>query len=513
MSARIPLVLVAALVVAAFAAAHAERPTASPARAGAVPDPDRAPTATLDVCKTFIDGEPECDYQHIQAAVNAAPNGALIQIWPGLYNEEPSRAAPTNSPGPDGHFSYAQQLAEPNGQNLIAILGKTNITLRGMGNDPHDVVIDVAFTKHVGIRGDRADGIVIQNLAVYHAFDHGVYVLDLDGFWIEGVYSAWSYEYDFLMFATDHGVLRDCVAVGAGDAGIYPGGTPDTPGRHSVEVANCESRHNVLGYSGTQGNYVWVHDNLFEDNGVGIVSDSETDHPNYPQKGSVFERNVIRNNNLNIYDSSCTVDCVRPTVFVGSILLPVGTGLFLASNNDNVVRDNVVYGNDRVGVWLASGQAIVIGPTSDPPAPPFLSSGNRFEGNAFHATGGNANGVDVGWDGLGIGNCWQDNVRAGGAPPTTDGAILPPCSVAGEPLPATASAPNPSNLVGQVGLVYVEGPEGNRPLCHYAGLEPCIGGDVDPQTGLVVGRNTAAGYVPPPTPPTCGPSSSAACWE
>src|SRR5437870_4829179 len=186
------------LLVPGSGFAHKERPTPSPARPGKVPDPNRTPTEVIDVCKTG-----ECPYEHIQAAVNAAHDGALNRIWPGLYNEEPSRAAP--DPGPDqmpaGTYSFEQQKKYPNGINLIGIIGKHDITLRGMGPTNRDVVIDAAFKKHVGIRGDRSDGLVLQNFSFYHAFDHGVYVLDSDGYVIDNVYSAYSQEYPFLTFA------------------------------------------------------------------------------------------------------------------------------------------------------------------------------------------------------------------------------------------------------------------------------------------------------------------------
>jgi hypothetical protein len=83
------------------------------------------PTQTLDVCKTG-----ECPYEHIQAAVNDASDGTLIRIWPGTYHEEPSVATPDLPPdSEDGTYSYEFHLQNPNAQNLIAIVGKKNITL------------------------------------------------------------------------------------------------------------------------------------------------------------------------------------------------------------------------------------------------------------------------------------------------------------------------------------------------------------------------------------------------
>ncbi|MGH2808557.1 MAG: right-handed parallel beta-helix repeat-containing protein [Actinomycetota bacterium] len=308
------------LLPAPAALAHKERPIESPPRPGSVPDQTREPTQVLDVCKTG-----ECAYEHIQAAVNAATDGALIRIWPGTYHEEPSVASPDlPADNPDGTFSYDFHVANPNAQNLIAIVGLKNITLRGMGAEARDVVIDGAFNKHVVIRGDRADGLIIENVSVWHGLEHGIYILDTDGFVIDQVHSGYSRDYPFLTFANDHGLMKNCEAFGGGDGGIYPGGSAETPGRFSMEVTRCRSYHNVLGYSGTQGNHVWVHDNEFFGNAVGLVSDSETDHPNYPQEHLVFERNKVYNNNFNPYLETSDVEA---TVFANFAFIPVGTGV------------------------------------------------------------------------------------------------------------------------------------------------------------------------------------------
>ncbi len=488
--------LVLAIFVPGLASGHAERPTLSPAREGSVPDPNRIPTEILNVCKTG-----ECAFEHIQAAVTAAHDGALIQIWPGLYKEEPSRQQPHLDPdNPDGTYSYEHHLEHPNSQNLIAIVGKKNVTLRGMGSKPLDVVIDVEFRKHVGIRMDRADGSIVQNLSMFHAFDHGIYAIDLSGYLFDNVVSGFSRDYAFLMFATDHGLTQNCEAFGAGDAGIYPGGAPNTPGRFSNEIRNCKSHHNVIGYSGTHGNYVWVHDNEFYDNATGMTSDSETDHPNYPQQNLQVERNKIHDNNFNVYAADSDVF----SVFGDGIYIPVGTGIFVPSGNQNLVQNNDIWGHDRYGVWLGAGQGIVVGPTSDPAAAPFMSTGNRFIANRMYAPAGateKPNAIDFAWDGMGFNNCWEANVSSpDGDPVSSDAPFLPPCNGPAGPLPITAGIPYPPNLVAQAGSLFLNG----EPIACVIDLGGCVWG---PGPKPENARNTPEGYQPPPTPPTCGPST------
>jgi hypothetical protein len=497
--------LAAVMLFPTTSVAHFERPTESPVRPGPVPDINRAPTEVINVCK--IAGE--CPFEHIQAAVDAAHDGALIQIWPGRYNEEPSRAVQDNIPGDNanGSYSYEFQLAHPNNINLVAIVGKHNITLRGMGAGPRDVVVDAGFTKHVTIRGDRADGLIIQNLSTWHANEHGVYILDQDGFIIDGVDSGYSGEYSFLTFATDHGVYRNCEAFGSGDAGIYPGGSADTPGRWSTEIDHCLAYHNVNGYSGTQGDHVWVHDSEFYDNGIGIVSDSETDHPNYPENNLILERNKISNNNFNYY---LPTSDVAPVEFdeagagLNGIALPPGIGVFLASGNDNLVQNNDVWDNGRYGVWLASGEGMVVGPTSDPMGPFFMSSGNRFINNRMYAPEGEPrnNKTDFGWDGFGQNNCWDGNTRsASGEPATSDAPFLPPCSTPLGAAPPPVGIPWLPNSVEQASIAKYNG----RPLCDYIpGYQPCVFGP-GPAEGNA--RNRPDGMQAPPAPPPCGPST------
>jgi parallel beta helix pectate lyase-like protein len=510
--ALLALCIAAAMLVPSAALGHSERHTESPVRPGKAPDPNRTPTEIIDVCKTG-----ECAYEHIQSAVNAAHDGALIRIWPGVYKEEPSRATPDlPADNADGTYSYEFHVQHPNAQNLIAVLGKKSITLRGMGAISRDVVVDAGFHKHVGIRADRADGFIIQNVSFWHSNEHGVYVLDQDGFLIDNVMSGYSGEYAFLTFATDHGIYRNCEAVGAGDAGIYPGGSADTPGRWSTEVDHCVSYHNINGYSGTQGDHVWVHDSEFYDNGLGLVSDSETDHPNYPENGVVWERNKIYDNNFDYYAETSDV---APVEFdeagagLNGANLPVGVGVFFPSGNENLLQNNQIWGNSRYGVWLATGQGLVVGPTSEPAAQPFMSSGNRFIGNRMFAptdvTNGKPNGTDFVWDGLGLNNCWQDNTAtATGGTVSSNLVMLPPCQTPLASSPVPLWIPDPVNLFEQASIAKYDG----RPICDYVGYQPCAFGP-GPAKGKAKNKPESDGGVPDsertylPNPTPCGPST------
>ena len=180
---------------------------------------------------------------------------------PGKYLESASRAKPTNDPScaqyketsddGQGAATFRYQVKCPNDQNLIYLQGRAltdkpvpnpprenrrgipdegpcvrcNVQIEGSGAKPEDVVIDLAKDakaklrgpsdplKEVGIRVDRADGTVIRNLTAAHAAEHGIYVHETDGYLITHVKFFYNKEYGGLMFASDHGMTRDCEGV------------------------------------------------------------------------------------------------------------------------------------------------------------------------------------------------------------------------------------------------------------------------------------------------------------
>lgn len=454
-----------AVTLAPVAAAHEEREVTFPDGSGSVPD-YRTGGPDLLVCKTDrqeferrIADFPErlrrrnlqlferCQnegFRHLQAAVNQVDEpGANIAILPGVYREQPSLAPPpercTDLDAPktgDGYqvLSYDQQVACPHRQNLVAILGIEDLQITGTGADARDVVIDAQFKKLNAIRADRADGIYLRNFTVQRTTFNSVYIIETDGFVIDRMIGRWNDEYGFLTFAVDHGLYTDCEAYGNGDSGIYPGSASDINvgrghdvERYAVEITGCESHHNLLGYSGTAGNSVWAHDNLFFANSAGIAMDSAfPDHPGLPQDHGLFEDNRVFDNNQNYYKYVRDGTCAKPSAERGyrqgvvcpATGVPVGTGILTAGGNYNVFRNNWVFDNDHAGFVLFWVPAFIRGETGlttqfD------TSHHNRYTGNHLGVTpfGGRVpNGMSFWWDGQGAGNCWQPAGPAGSDP-------------------------------------------------------------------------------------------------
>jgi hypothetical protein len=446
-----------------------------------------------------------CVFNSIQAAVTQSGNNDRVVIMPGLYTEPLSRQAPTNDPscaqykikndrGDTGAVSYAYQFHCPNDQNLIAVLGRQpgpklppdppltdrhgipdlgpcircNLQMEGSGVSADDVTIDagnvasgdhapIGAVKDVGIRVDRADGFVLRNVKVRHANEHDIYVLESNGYLLERFKTFYGGEYGVLTFVEDYGLIQNCEAAGNGDSGLYPGAGAKTGEgrdtsiyplfRYSQEIRFCDSHHNSGGYSGTDGNAVHLHNNNFYDNALGFTTDVFTaaGHPGFPQQSDLIENNNFYSNNFNPYRPSSDV--------VPSVPLPVGTGLWIAGGNDNVVRNNHFYDNWRRGVMVfAVPDQLVCGPTGINPeqlpgcnpekVPPSTSYRNQFYGNVMgiapnatvlpNGTGEVATGrTDFWWDQYAgnTGNCWHDNVgkdgTAAGVTSTPAAPLLP----------------------------------------------------------------------------------------
>jgi hypothetical protein len=417
-----------------------------------------------------------CRYREIQKAVNASRNNDRVVVMPGVYLEPTARAKPTNDkscdryktngdrPGQDGEaLSYAYQVNCPNDQNLIAVLGRAvgsgadpipprenrhgipnlgrcircNFQIEGSGPVPDDVIIEagdrsrgdrgpsgVGAKKDVGIRADRADGFVLRNIMVRHAKEHGIYVHEVDGYKLDRFKAYYNFLYGTLTFTSDHGVQQNCDAVGHGDSGIYPGGAPETgaqrpsgtPNRLNQKVTRCDLRHNMAGYSGTNGNAVHVVDNDIYGNALGVQTDVVTGagHPGYPGDSAVFEKNRIHSNNFNVYAPNSDVKPAFP--------FPVGTGLWIAGGNEHQVRGNHFYNNWRRGTMLfAVPDSLVCGPAAGGNEQAGCKSGefstshfNSFYDNKMGVTPSgrtDPNGVDFWWDDFAgnRGNCWYRN--------------------------------------------------------------------------------------------------------
>jgi hypothetical protein len=484
--ARRPLLLASLLILAVLAPAgparsHAERPTEFPAEPGVVPKYRRTGPQLL-VCnkgserrierlggaverrnERLLEECREDGYRTIQAAVDhVRRKGSRILILPGVYREKRWGAPPKGQCrdlADQQILSYEEHRKCPHVQNLIAILGDSHdvdrecdrpvcrLQIEGTGRRPGDVVIDNRFRKLNAIRADRADGVYFRNFTVQHAEFNALYVIETDGFVIDRLVGRWNEEYGFLTFSSDHGLYKRCEAYGNGDSGLYPGSAADLHGvRPSIEIRNCESHHNTLGYSGTAGNSTFVHDNVFHHNSTGAVMDSFfPNHPGLPQDSSTFVNNQIYSNNQDYYRYWEDGTCKKPHqergydqgVVCPSIPAPIGVGILVAGGNANTFHDNWLWDNWRYGFmqfWVPA----TLREEEDPAKLYDTSHFNRYLGNhvGVSPTGETRpNGKDFWWDEEGEGNCWEGNTPAPGRPVTSEPPALPDCAHPSPPGP------------------------------------------------------------------------------
>src|SRR5215210_82793 len=180
-----------------------------------------------------------CKFKSIQAAIKRSRNNDRVVIMPGKYIEPKSRAKPTDDPKcaqyketsekGNGAATLRYQVKCPNDQSLIYIQGRAlvktpppnppredrhgipdngrcircNIQIDGTGAKPEDTLVDMAKDTHaklrgpsdaikdVGIRADRADGLVIRNMSFAHAEEHGVYIHETDGYLMSRLKFFW----------------------------------------------------------------------------------------------------------------------------------------------------------------------------------------------------------------------------------------------------------------------------------------------------------------------------------
>ncbi|UUZ59382.1 right-handed parallel beta-helix repeat-containing protein [Nocardioides sp. B-3] len=262
----------------------------------------------------------QCDHRNLRAAVDAVKvERTNIYVLPGRYRERPSRNAACTEGYDGGVVEYDLIVSCGEVVNLVTIAGDDpedpdivcdnqlcNLQITGTGTKPSAVRFTGGFNaqgdwvKHNGIKADRADGFYLANMTVDLFRENAVYVHETDGYVLDRPVTKNNDLYGVLTFASDHGLIQRCDASHNGDSGIYPGSAADVNAqskdtgpltRWAVEVRNCNMHHNTLGFSGTAGNSVYVHDNRIHHNGIGYVVESiPAGHPGMPQGPRLVHR-------------------------------------------------------------------------------------------------------------------------------------------------------------------------------------------------------------------------------
>jgi parallel beta-helix repeat protein len=248
--------------------------------------------------------------QSIQAAVNAASPGAVIQIQSGTYNE-------------------------------AVVVNKANLQLIGDGDG---VIIQNPGDEEDGITvTDAGDGFVLKNVTVQNFDENGVLLEHVDNFLLSHVTAINNGEYGLFPVFCNGGAIEHCTASGHTDTGIYVGQSSN------VEMTFNDAHENVQGLEIENSSNVTATRNQCYDNAAGI---SVTLLPGLTITSSsnitISNNHVYNNNHANFSNQDGGFEN----------FIPSGTGILVLAGTSVTVKDNNVSGNNTLGIGVVSGYTL-----------------------------------------------------------------------------------------------------------------------------------------------------------
>ena len=310
--------------------------------------------------------------QSIQAAINAAASGAVIQIEPGTYSE----ALTVDKPG--------LRIVGRGGD------GKPGVVIRNPGGADDGITVS-----------QNSAGFSLENVTVRDFGENGVVLNGVDKFLLRRITAISNGEYGLFPVFSSHGVIERCTVTGHSDAGIYVGQSTD------VEVRRSTANGNVLGIEIENSTRVSVLDNESYDNVVGVMVVLLPGLTVKTSSGVRVFRNRVHDNNRPNFGHPGELESFVPT----------GSGILVVGVDRAVIDDNVVTGNQFVGVGL--GSSLILGALAGLPPEAFADiepnpDGTRITNNHVTGNGGISSipflpAVDLLWDGSGTNNCWFAN--------------------------------------------------------------------------------------------------------
>ena len=308
----------------------------------------------------------------IQAAVDAASPGDTVVVPPGTYHEG--------------------VLVTTSG---LTIQGSKAAVLDASG---HAYGIDVETAApgdppvfpgcpDLSIHGFTLEGLTIQN-----ADDTGVFLRGVDGFRLTGTRYVDNEEYGAFPRCSRDGLIDHNSGGGGEDATVYVGVDDN------ITVENNNLTNSVIGIELENTLNTKVRNNHVSGNVAGIFVIVLPGLPRTSTDNAVIENNVVKDNNLpNPFP-------IPPPFFDDLQLLPSGTGILNVGGDGIIIRNNVVTGNDTVGIGMIDNP-FGFGPPDGSEVRSNTAKNNGL--NPDPRAGGVA--ADLFYDGSGTGNCFAKN--------------------------------------------------------------------------------------------------------
>jgi len=306
----------------------------------------------------------------IQAAVNGADPGNIIQIEPGIYNES-------------------------------IVVNTRGIQLIGTGKG---VIINNPGDKENGITvNDSGDGFVLKNVTVQNFKENGIVLTSVDDFTISHVNAFKNGEYGIFPVHSSHGIIEYCIVKGHSDTGIYVGQSSD------VRMEFNAAFENVNGLEVENSSNVFVIRNQSYNNVCGILVDLLPGKDVKTSTNVYVGNNTVFNNNHTNFGEPGSLESV----------VPKGLGILVLGADKTTIENNIVTGNNFAGITVFS--TLVLGALAGIPPAAFADidpnpDNARILRNFVKKNGSSPPvlsiplpGVDFLWDGSGTNNCWKNN--------------------------------------------------------------------------------------------------------
>lgn len=320
----------------------------------------------------------------IQAALNTADAGSIVQVDPGIYKE----AIVVNKPG------------------IQIIGGGIGVVIQNPGDEENGITVT-----------DAGDGFVLKNVAIQNFEENGIILTGVDNFTISHVTAINNGEYGIFPVHSSHGTIEFCVVKGHSDTGLYVGQSSDVIMQFNTALEN------VNGLEVENSSNVSVVRNQSFNNVCGILIDL------LPGKDVKTSANILVRNN-NVFNNN-HVNFGEP----GSLesVVPKGLGILLLGADNVTMESNIVTGNDFAGITVFS--TLVLGSLAGIPPDQFADidpnpDNARIVRNLVKKNGSAPPalpiplpGVDFLWDGSGVNNCWASNIFTSSFP-----SPLPKCN-------------------------------------------------------------------------------------